>query len=71
MNSAEIKQVLLNLVANALEAMDAGGTLKIEIVERTDEVIVSFQDDGCGMTPTVIQNIFQPFYTQKQAGQGD
>ncbi len=69
-NGAEIKQVFLNLVANALESMDPGGTLKIGLIEHTDQVIISFQDDGCGMTPEVRENLFQPFYTQRRGGQG-
>ncbi len=69
-NGVEIKQVFLNLVANALESMDQGGTLKISLLEHTDQVIISFQDDGCGMTPEVRENLFQPFYTQRRGGQG-
>ncbi|QDT48484.1 Sensor protein ZraS [Symmachiella dynata] len=69
-NPAEIKQVLLNLVANGLESMEAGGTLSITIEERTDEVRIVFQDEGCGMTPAVIENLFEPFFTSKRVGQG-
>lgn len=69
-NSSEIKQVFLNLVANALEAMESSGTLRISLSELTDQVVVMFQDDGCGMTPEVRDNIFEPFYTHKQGGQG-
>ena len=69
-NSAEIKQVILNLVANGLEAMDRGGTLKVRISEQTDHVRIQFEDQGCGMTPDVLERIFEPFFTQKQTGQG-
>ena len=69
-NGTEIKQVVLNLVANALEAMDAGGTLRIGIVERVDEVVLTFEDDGCGMTPEVIEHLFEPFYTRRKDGKG-
>lgn len=69
-NGAEIKQVFLNLVANALESMDPGGILKIWLLEQTDQVIITFQDDGCGMTPEVRENLFQPFFTQRRGGQG-
>jgi len=61
---------LLNLVANGLESMEAGGTLSIAIEERTDEVRIIFQDEGCGMTPDIIENLFEPFFTSKRVGQG-
>ena len=69
-NGAEIKQVLLNLMANALESMEPGGILKIGLIEHTDQVIITFQDDGCGMTNEVRENLFQPFFTQRRGGQG-
>jgi signal transduction histidine kinase len=69
-NGAEIKQVFLNLVANALESMDADGILKIGMLEQTDQVMITFQDNGCGMTQEVRENLFQPFFTQRRGGQG-
>ncbi len=69
-NGAEIKQVVLNLVANGLEAMNKGGTLTIHLIQRTDQVLLEFRDDGCGMTPEVLGHIFEPFFTSKQEGQG-
>ncbi len=69
-NSAEIKQVILNLVANGLESMEAGGTLSIEIVEKTDEVRMVFRDEGCGMTSEVIEHLFEPFFTNRRVGKG-
>ncbi len=69
-NESEIKQVVLNLVANALDSLDSGGELTIEILERTDHVVVCFIDDGCGMSPEVSQNLFEPFFTTKQPRKG-
>jgi two-component system, NtrC family, sensor kinase len=69
-NGPEIKQVVLNLVANALESMQRGGTLEVKIQEQTDHVDILFIDDGCGMTSHVIENLFEPFFTQKQDGKG-
>lgn len=66
----QIKQVVLNLVANALESMESNGRLVIEVLEQTDQVILQFTDNGCGMTPDVIQNLFEPFFTQKPVGKG-
>ena len=69
-NGPQIKQVLLNLVANALESTGEGGRLDIELVSQTDQVTLSFADDGCGMTPETIENLFEPFFTTKSTGQG-
>jgi signal transduction histidine kinase len=69
-NAPEIKQVILNLVANGLDAVVVGGTLKISLQEQTDEVVLTFVDNGCGMTPEVIDNLFEPFFTSKSGGQG-
>lgn len=69
-NGPEIKQVVLNLVANALESVEAGGTLEIELSEQTDHVEIVFRDNGCGMTPDVIDNLFEPFFTRKKTGKG-
>jgi signal transduction histidine kinase len=69
-NGPEIKQVILNLVANGLDAVDRGGTLKIMLQDRTDHLVIEFIDDGCGMTPETIDNLFEPFFTRKQSGQG-
>jgi signal transduction histidine kinase len=70
MNGPEIQQVVLNLVSNGLEAMDAGGTVTITITEQTDHVTLIITDDGCGMTQQVIDNLFEPFFTQRRNGRG-
>ena len=69
-NGPEIKQVVLNLVANALESMSSGGTLKISIQEQRDLVTLKLIDDGCGMTTEVMERLFDPFFTQRRDGKG-
>ncbi len=69
-NGPEIKQVVLNLVANALESTAEKGLIEVSIVERPDQVEISVRDNGCGMTPQVIEHLFEPFYTTKRAGKG-
>lgn len=69
-NGPEIQQVVLNFVANALEAMESGGTLTISITEHAGQVVLMFRDDGCGMTQDVIENLFEPFFTQRKDGKG-
>jgi two-component system NtrC family sensor kinase len=69
-NSEEIKSVVLNLVVNALDSMDEGGKLTIRLGQRGDMAELQFSDSGCGMTPEVLENIFEPFYTRSRTGKG-
>lgn len=69
-NGPEIKQVVLNLVANALESMDDQGALKILLREQMDQVVLEFVDNGCGMTTETVDNLFEPFYTRRRDGKG-
>ncbi|MCA8998819.1 MAG: HAMP domain-containing histidine kinase [Planctomycetaceae bacterium] len=69
-NSPEIKQVILNLVANALDATDPGGHVDIFLSDHNEEVEVAVQDDGCGMTPEQLSHLFEPFFTTKDVGKG-
>ncbi len=69
-NGPEIKQVVLNLVANALDASDEGGTIEVAVTELPDQVEISVTDHGCGMTKEQQAKIFEPFFTTKEVGQG-
>jgi two-component system NtrC family sensor kinase len=66
----EIKQVVLNLVVNALDCMASGGTLRIEARHAEGMAEMNFIDDGCGMPPEVLENIFEPFFTRRRVGKG-
>ena len=67
---SEMQQVLLNLINNAIDAMDKGG--KIEITTRADGryVVVDVADTGHGIPQANLQRIFDPFYTTKPVGKG-
>lgn len=67
---SEIKQVVLNLVTNALESMETGGKLEIEFQGQPNRVDMIFRDNGCGMTPDVIEQLFDPFFTRRRSGKG-
>lgn len=69
-NPSQMQQVVLNLVANALESMEAGGRLEIRITDQIDFVVMEFEDNGCGMTQEVQDNLFEPFFTQRRDGGG-
>jgi len=66
----EIKQVALNLVANALDSTGKKGTLGVEIHEQVDWVEIHFIDNGAGMNQDTIDHLFEPFYTTKPTGEG-
>jgi signal transduction histidine kinase len=69
-NPQEIKQVVLNMVVNAMESMDDGGTLTISLIQRGGAAEMVFTDTGCGMPPDVLENIFEPFFTRSRTGKG-
>ncbi len=69
-NPQEMKQVVLNLITNALDCVSAGGRLVIELFETETAAEIVFTDDGCGMTAEVLKHLFEPFYTRKRTGQG-
>lgn len=69
-NAEEIKSVVLNLAVNGLESMDAGGKLRIELDSRDGMAVLRFIDNGCGMTPEVLENLFEPFFTRSRSGRG-
>lgn len=66
----EIKQVVLNLVVNALDCMEPGGTLRIDLKHVDGMAEMTFADDGCGMSEEILENIFEPFFTRRKVGKG-
>jgi signal transduction histidine kinase len=69
-NAQEIKQVVLNLVTNALDSLDAGGSVVIRLGQSAGEAELIVSDNGCGMPPDVLEHIFEPFFTRRRDGQG-
>lgn len=65
-----MKQVLLNLFMNAIEAMASGGVLSISTERGGQDIAVKVADTGSGMTKETLRRIFEPFYTTKKHGTG-
>ncbi|SFG22942.1 PAS domain S-box-containing protein [Desulfotomaculum arcticum] len=70
LNEKEIRQLILNLVRNGLEAMSAGGTLTVKTFATDDDIVLSVQDEGKGIEPEVLDMIGTPFFTTKEQGTG-
>jgi len=61
---------LLNLVENALQACERGGTVQLEAEGRSGQITLRVRDDGCGIAPEVQERLFEPFFTTRQEGTG-
>jgi signal transduction histidine kinase len=66
----QIKQVLLNLIINSFDAVDGGGWVKIQTRSSNGNVLLSVEDNGRGIPPENLKNIFNPFFTTKTHGTG-
>lgn len=66
----QMKQVFINLIKNAMEAMHDGGTVTIESKTDGGRALISVRDEGCGIPPEKLAKLGEPFYTTKQNGNG-
>ncbi len=66
----QLQQVMMNLVVNAIQAMPGGGRLTIRTRNRPGGVTLSVEDTGAGMDEETLREIFNPFFTMKEVGQG-
>ncbi len=69
-DSNQIKQVFLNILKNAIEAMPHGGMLRIQAREFSSYVEIEIEDDGIGISPERMRKLGEPFYSNKEKGTG-
>jgi PAS domain S-box-containing protein len=62
----QLKQIFLNLIANARQAMPNGGTVRVDVRREGDYAVATVADDGPGIEPEVLERIFEPFFTTKR-----
>ena len=67
---AEIDQIFVNLISNAVQAMNGRGQLRLSTRVEADLLVVSIEDTGCGIPKSIQAKIFDPFFTTKDPGRG-
>ena len=66
----ELREALINLVLNAVDAMPEGGSITLETRHEQDWVLLSVTDTGTGIPPDARRRIFEPFFTTKESRTG-
>jgi signal transduction histidine kinase/FixJ family two-component response regulator len=67
-DAVELREVLVNMIYNAIDAMPAGGEIRMSAQEANRTVVLTIADNGTGMTPEVKSRLFDPFFTTKGKG---
>lgn len=67
----QLKQLFINVIKNAIEASNTAGTVRIRVVRKDDNnILVSVEDTGCGISEDCIKRLGEPFYSYKEKGTG-
>ncbi|MDD2296192.1 MAG: GNAT family N-acetyltransferase [Sphaerochaetaceae bacterium] len=69
-NEGELQQLFLNLIVNAIQAMNGEGTLTLSCIEKDDFIYIGVADTGCGIPERSMNQLFTPFFTTKPPGTG-
>jgi signal transduction histidine kinase len=69
-DAQQIEQVLINLVTNAVQAMQHGGSLRVNLNRTSGKIAIAVQDTGTGIPKQNLTRIFDPFFTTKPEGEG-
>lgn len=67
---AELNQVWMNLIENAIDAVPQGGVVKVSASQAMGRIVVNIEDNGPGIPPDIAGRIFDPFFTTKGVGKG-
>jgi two-component system NtrC family sensor kinase len=67
---AQLQQIFLNLLTNAIDAIGSGGTIEATSRCSGDKIVVTIKDDGPGLSDDMLRNAFDPFFTTKEPGKG-
>lgn len=66
----QMKQVILNLLLNAVQAMPDGGEVRVTARRERSDLLIEVTDEGCGILPENMERMFNPFFTTKESGTG-
>ena len=69
-NLGEMNQVFMNLLINAIQAIETQGEIIIKSWYADGKIYVSISDTGCGIPEAILSRVFEPFFTTKEAGMG-
>ncbi len=69
-SAPEFKQVILNLLTNALDSTDENGVVKLALEHDDLALQLTIEDNGCGMTEEVLKHLYEPFFTRRRDGKG-
>ncbi len=69
-NANQLQQVFINIMVNAIDAMEEGGTLTVTLTKTSNHVALKFIDNGAGIKEEDMPRIFDPFFTTKEIGKG-
>ena len=66
----QLNQVFMNVLLNAIQAVEGAGTVKVGVREQEENMVISISDNGIGIPDDKKQKIFEPFYTTKKVQEG-
>lgn len=69
-NSSKLKQALINLIKNSIEALEGSGVVKIWAYEEREQVVIHIADSGAGMDERILERLGEPYFTNKTKGTG-
>jgi signal transduction histidine kinase/ActR/RegA family two-component response regulator len=64
-DAALLRDSIVDIILNAIEAMPSGGMISLSVIEKNDQAVFSVKDNGCGITPAVMEHCTKPFFTTK------